>query len=70
MAQDNEVGDGTTSVTVLASELLKEAEKLINMRIHPQTIISGYRKALKLSQDALRECAIESGFVFFIKTVC
>ncbi|GMR36504.1 hypothetical protein PMAYCL1PPCAC_06699, partial [Pristionchus mayeri] len=61
MAQDNEVGDGTTSVTVLASELLKEAEKLINMRIHPQTIISGYRKALKLSQDALRASAVESG---------
>lgn len=61
MAQDNEVGDGTTSVTVLAAELLKEAEKLINMRIHPQTIISGYRKALKIAQEALRECAVESG---------
>jgi T-complex protein 1 subunit beta len=34
-AQDDEVGDGTTTVAVLCSELLKEAEKLINLRIHP-----------------------------------
>ena len=46
--QDEEVGDGTTSVTVLASELIKEAEKLIEMRIHPQTIIAGWRKATKV----------------------
>lgn len=35
------VGDGTTSVVVLAGELLREAEKLIEMKIHPQTIIRG-----------------------------
>ncbi|VDM95752.1 unnamed protein product [Thelazia callipaeda] len=57
MTQDSEVGDGTTSVTVLAAELLKEAERLIAARIHPQTIISGYRKALKIAQDALRDSA-------------
>ena len=34
--QDDEVGDGTTSVVVLASELIREAEKLIESRIHPQ----------------------------------
>lgn len=45
--QDDEVGDGTTSVTVLAAELIREAEKLIDMRIHPQTIISGWRMATK-----------------------
>lgn len=39
--QDDEVGDGTTSVVVLAGELLREAEKLVNMRIHPMTIIAG-----------------------------
>ena len=33
--QDAEVGDGTTSVVVLAGELLREAEKLINQKIHP-----------------------------------
>jgi T-complex protein 1 subunit beta len=46
--QDDEVGDGTTSVTVLASELIREAEKLIDMRIHPQTIIAGWRKATQV----------------------
>uniref|UniRef100_A0A1I7XTU4 T-complex protein 1 subunit beta n=1 Tax=Heterorhabditis bacteriophora TaxID=37862 RepID=A0A1I7XTU4_HETBA len=61
MTQDNEVGDGTTSVTVLAAELLKEAEKLVNQRIHPQTIISGYRRALKIAQEALRASSNESG---------
>lgn len=39
--QDDEVGDGTTSVVVLAGELLREAEKLVNAKIHPMTIISG-----------------------------
>ena len=43
--QDDEVGDGTTSVTVLASELIREAERLIEMRIHPQTIVAGNFKA-------------------------
>eukprot|EP00911_Craspedida_sp_UC1_P001674 UC1_evm1s1269 len=44
--QDSEVGDGTTSVTVLAAELLKEAEDLVARKIHPQTIIAGWRKAV------------------------
>ncbi|EJW79643.1 chaperonin, partial [Wuchereria bancrofti] len=57
MTQDSEVGDGTTSVTVLAAELLKEAERLVAARIHPQTIIAGYRRALKIAQDALRASA-------------
>lgn len=52
---DDEVGDGTTSVTVLASELLREAEKLIEMKFHPQTIISGWRKAIKAAKDALEK---------------
>ena len=39
--QDDEVGDGTTSVVVLAGELLREAEKLVAMKIHPMTIIAG-----------------------------
>ncbi|ONM30948.1 T-complex protein 1 subunit beta [Zea mays] len=51
--QDDEVGDGTTSVVVLAGELLKEAEKLINMKIHPMTIIAGYRMALECARDSL-----------------
>jgi chaperonin GroEL (HSP60 family) len=50
--QDDEVGDGTTSVCVLAAELLREAEKLINAKIHPQTIIAGTNKRLR---DAARK---------------
>lgn len=53
--QDDEVGDGTTSVTVLAAELLREAEKLIGMRIHPQTIIAGWRKAVNVAKEALEK---------------
>jgi T-complex protein 1 subunit beta len=41
--QDEEVGDGTTTVAVLAGEFLREAEKLIQQRIHPQIIIQGWR---------------------------
>lgn len=45
--QDREVGDGTTSVVLVAAELLKRANELIKNRIHPTTIIVGYRMALK-----------------------
>lgn len=51
--QDDEVGDGTTSVTVLAAELLREAEKLIEQKMHPQTIIAGWRQAVDVALDAL-----------------
>ena len=43
--QDDEVGDGTISVVVLAGELLRDAEKLVAAKIHPMTIISGFRMA-------------------------
>jgi T-complex protein 1 subunit alpha len=39
--QDKEVGDGTTSVVILAGELLKRANDLIKNKVHPTTIISG-----------------------------
>lgn len=45
--QDREVGDGTTSVVIIASELLKRANDLVKNKLHPTTIISGYRLALK-----------------------
>jgi T-complex protein 1 subunit beta len=51
--QDSAVGDGTTSVAVLAGELLREAEKLINKRFHPQIIIEGWREARKVARDTL-----------------
>eukprot|EP01133_Synstelium_polycarpum_P017766 gene17766-21193_t len=43
--QDQEVGDGTTSVVILAAELLKRANELVLKKIHPTVIISGYRIA-------------------------
>ncbi|KAK2197457.1 bifunctional T-complex protein 1 [Babesia duncani] len=45
--QDQEVGDGTTSVVLLAAELLKRANALVNAGIHPTSIISGYKLAIK-----------------------
>merc|ERR1711959_682617 len=45
--QDAEVGDGTTSVVIIASELLKRAHDLVNQQIHPTSIISGYRLAMR-----------------------
>ncbi|KAL9712338.1 T-complex protein 1 subunit beta [Leucoagaricus gongylophorus] len=57
--QDDEVGDGTTSVAVLAAELLKEAEKMIAQKIHPQTIIEGYRIASAIALKALEKSAVD-----------
>jgi len=45
--QDKEVGDGTTSVVILSAELLRRATQLIKNNVHPTTVISGYRTALK-----------------------
>lgn len=68
--QDADVGDGTTSVVIIASELLRRANELIKNRIHPTTVISGYRlackEACKFVQDRLsvkveslgRECLV------------
>ncbi|KAJ1701263.1 hypothetical protein LUZ63_001042 [Rhynchospora breviuscula] len=58
--QDDEVGDGTTSVVVLAGELLREAEKLVAMKIHPMTIIAGYRMAVECARDALLRKAMDN----------
>ena len=59
--QDDEVGDGTTSVTVLSAELLREAEKLIDQKIHPQTIIEGFRIACNVAIQALNKAAVNNG---------
>merc|ERR1711939_772247 len=56
--QDDEIGDGTTSVTVLAGELLREAEKLIQAKIHPQTIVAGFRKATEAARAALESVQV------------
>merc|ERR1719414_1600761 len=59
--QDDEVGDGTTSVVVFSSELIREAEKMIEMRIHPQTIVAGWRQATKVARQALESSAKDHG---------
>ncbi|CCG80821.1 T-complex protein 1 subunit beta [Taphrina deformans PYCC 5710] len=61
VTQDSEVGDGTTSVTVLAAELLREAEKLVNAKIHPQTIVDGYRIATNAALTALSKSSVDNG---------
>ncbi|KAJ3299396.1 T-complex protein 1 subunit beta [Borealophlyctis nickersoniae] len=58
--QDDEVGDGTTSVCILAAELLREGEKLVNQKIHPQTIIEGYRIASAAAFKALEGAAVDN----------
>ncbi|KAG5354210.1 T-complex protein 1 subunit alpha [Termitomyces sp. T112] len=55
--QDKEVGDGTTSVVIIAAELLRRANELVKAKIHPTTIITGYRlacrEAVKFMQEQL-----------------
>jgi thermosome len=57
-AQDEEVGDGTTTVVVLTGELLKKAEELMAKNIHPTVIIDGYGKALEFCQKELEKLSL------------
>jgi len=58
-AQDNEVGDGTTSVVVLAGELLKEAKNFLEDGLVAPQIIKGYRLACQLALQKLRDLAVD-----------
>jgi thermosome len=53
--QDDEVGDGTTTVAVFTGELLERAEELLEQDVHPTTIASGYRMAAEKAVDILKE---------------
>ncbi|KAJ5200487.1 Chaperone tailless complex polypeptide 1 [Penicillium cf. griseofulvum] len=53
--QDKEVGDGTTSVVLIAAELLRRGNELMKNRIHPTTIINGYRIALREAVKYMNE---------------
>ena len=57
--QDDMVGDGTTTAVVLAGELLKRAEELLDQNIHPTVIVSGYRKAVQKAVEILNKIAVE-----------
>src|ERR671915_210529 len=56
-ATDNEVGDGTTSVVVLAGALIERAEELVNKDVHPTVIVDGYRKAATKAIEVLNGIA-------------
>jgi len=53
--QDNECGDGTTTAVILAGELLKRSEDLIEQNVHPTIITQGYRLAADKAIEILRE---------------
>ncbi len=59
--QDSEVGDGTTTSVIIAGELLKRAEKLLQQKIHPTVISEGFRKAADKAVEILEEISIKSG---------
>ncbi len=52
--QENEIGDGTTTAVILAGELLKNAEQLLDDKIHPTVIIKGYRLAHEHALQTLK----------------
>jgi thermosome len=56
--QDDMVGDGTTTTVVLAGELLKKAEELLDQNIHPTLIVSGYRKAVQKAIETINKVAV------------
>ncbi|KAE9021854.1 T-complex protein 1 subunit alpha [Phytophthora rubi] len=53
--QDQEVGDGTTSVVIIAAELLKRANELVKNKIHPTSVIAGYRLAMREAVKYIKE---------------
>jgi thermosome len=56
--QDDMVGDGTTTAVVIAGELLRKAEDLLDQKVHPTNVIRGYRQAADTALKALDEIAI------------
>jgi len=58
--QEDEAGDGTTTAVIIAGELLKKAENLLEMEIHPTIIAMGYRQAAEKAQEILNTIAIDA----------
>ena len=56
--QDEEVGDGTTSVVIIAAELLRNADELVKQKIHPTSIIGGYRMACREAVKYIQVCKL------------
>merc|ERR1719313_846005 len=59
MSQDAEVGDGTTSVVLLAAEMLKQVKGFVEDEVHPQILIRGVRLAAQLAVARIKEIAIK-----------
>jgi thermosome len=57
--QDEECGDGTTTAVILAGELLKKAEALIEQNVHPTVISGGYRMAANRAREVLEDISIK-----------
>lgn len=57
-SQDAEVGDGTTSVTLLAAEFLKQVKPYVEEGLHPQIIIRAFRTATNLAINKIKEIAV------------
>ena len=55
--QEDEIGDGTTTAVVLAGELLKKAELLLDQEVHPTVLAKGYRMASEKAQEILNNIA-------------
>ena len=58
--QEDEVGDGTTTAVIIAGELLKKAEGLLDQDIHPTIVAMGYRQAAEKAQEILNVIAIDA----------
>ncbi|CAG2114323.1 unnamed protein product [Medioppia subpectinata] len=58
-SQDDEVGDGTTSVVLLAAELLKQSKSFVEEGVHPQTIIKSFRKGRQLCINKINEISVK-----------
>lgn len=67
--QDTECGDGTTTSVVLAGELLKQSEELINSNVHPTVITSGFNMAAVKANEILREIATDADSDEMLKKV-
>merc|ERR1712012_1413850 len=57
-SQDAEVGDGTTSVVILAGEFLKQCKSFIEEGVHPRIVVRGFRKAASMAVNQVKELAV------------
>ena len=57
-SQDSEVGDGTTTVVILAGEFLRECKPFVEDGVHPQNIIKSFREAARLAIDKVKSLAV------------